>query len=122
MTFLSRLIGGNKESVELRRAPIMMGGRPRSPKWHTFSKHFLERKVCMACGRSEYLNAHHIKPYHLFPELELVESNLIPLCEGVSACHYLCGHRGTSWSVNTFNPAEAASRYKSLLAWLKAAA
>lgn len=41
--------------------------------------------------------AHHIKPFHLFPELELDTENLIPLCEskkyGIN-CHLFVGHLG----------------------------
>lgn len=41
--------------------------------------------------------AHHIIPFHLAPDLELDESNLLPLCEagkyGIN-CHLLIGHVG----------------------------
>lgn len=76
---------------------------PRSPKWRAFSKRFLKGKACAVCGRSECLVAHHIKPFHLFPELELSEENLIVLCEGkVVNCHLAVGHlfRWPSYNVD----------------------
>ena len=77
--------------------------------------------MCAACGRKDYLNAHLVKPYHLFPELELSRDNLIPLCEGVNACHYICGHGSTSWEVNTKDPWEMSRRYSMLLQLVKGA-
>ena len=65
----------------------------RSPKWAALAKRFLKGKVCSACGRSENVVAHHKQPFHLHPELELDESNLIPLCEGRAInCHLAIGH------------------------------
>lgn len=65
----------------------------RSPKWAAFAKRFLKGKCCAACGRSEHVVAHHKQPFHLHPELELDESNLIPLCEGRAInCHLAIGH------------------------------
>jgi 5-methylcytosine-specific restriction enzyme A len=102
-----------------RHPPLMVGNRPRSPKWDSFRDHYLIGKVCVACGSKILLNAHHIKPYHLFPQFELVEENLCPLCEGPENCHFLCGHKATSWLVNTRNPIQAADRYARFLRWLK---
>ena len=43
-----------------------------------------------------------LKPFHLFPELELEESNLIPLCEGRTVnCHLAVGHL---FSYRSHNP------------------
>lgn len=65
----------------------------RSPKWEEFSKHFLIGKTCAACGTKDNLESHHIIPFHLKPELELIESNLIALCMKPSRwCHFRIGH------------------------------
>ena len=69
----------------------------RSPKWAALAKRFLKGKACAVCGRKERVVPHHILPYHLYPTLELDESNLIPLCENRSHnCHFWIGHLG-SW-------------------------
>ena len=65
----------------------------RSSKWRSLSNEFLAGKVCACCGRKEKLVAHHILPVHEFPEHELDEQNLIPLCEGRTVnCHLAVGH------------------------------
>ncbi len=77
----------------------------RSGKWAALSKRFLKGKACAVCGRKKELVAHHKKPFHLFPELELDESNLIPMCEGdVVNCHLSVGHL---FSFMSYNPAVA---------------
>jgi 5-methylcytosine-specific restriction enzyme A len=79
----------------MRIAPIMLvGGRPRSPLWSKLRIRFIMASpFCAACGSREMLTAHHIKPFHLFPELELDPANLIVLCERKSLnCHLLFGH------------------------------
>lgn len=108
-------VTGNPQAVLDRQAPAMIFGTPRSPGWAKFAKNFLKGKVCAACGRKDYLNAHHVLAYHTHPELEMVSSNLIPLCEGVNACHYICGHGSTSWEVNTEDPWEMSRKYSALL-------
>jgi hypothetical protein len=78
---------------------------PRSPKWPRVRTEFLRGKRCECCGRTDNLTAHHIKPFHLFPELELDPPNLIALCEGGPwNCHFLCGHGGKSWAWYTPDP------------------
>ncbi len=48
--------------------------------------------------------AHHVKPFHLFPNLELDHENLVTLCEskkyGVN-CHLWFGHLG---NFKLYNP------------------
>lgn len=60
-------------------------GKPkvlRSPKWPVVrNKHVKENPDCVACGSRENIQVHHLKPFHLFPELELEPTNLITLCE-----------------------------------------
>ncbi|GCE16544.1 HNH endonuclease [Dictyobacter kobayashii] len=48
----------------------------------------------MVCGhRGKGLQVHHIKPFHLYPELELDPNNLITLCEIRGRTHHLLiGH------------------------------
>lgn len=66
----------------------------RSSKWATVRKKFIQKNpVCAACGSAENLNVHHIQPFHVHPELELEESNLITLCGPKGRnCHFLIGH------------------------------
>jgi hypothetical protein len=63
------------------------------------------------CGRTKNLNAHHKKPFHLFPELELATDNLFPLCEtgpGSTNCHCLIGHCGDWTKYNPYVVEDAA--------------
>jgi 5-methylcytosine-specific restriction protein A len=63
----------------------------RSPKWSNVRKeHLKNNSSCAACGRDKKLEVHHIKPVHLFPELELDPSNLLTLC--ADPCHIVFGH------------------------------
>jgi hypothetical protein len=48
---------------------------------------------CAACFGKDYLEVHHVKPFHLHPELELEPANLITLCENPTHnCHFIFGH------------------------------
>jgi len=81
-------------------------GKPaveRSPKWSaTRNRHLKLHSGCEACGSVENVQVHHIKPFHLFPELELEPTNLITLCEKFIADedktndnhHLILGHGG----------------------------
>lgn len=67
--------------------------RERSPHWPAVEKaHLRIEPVCQACGTSNDLNVHHIKPYHLYPQFELDSNNLITLCMSENKCHILLGH------------------------------
>ena len=67
-------------------------GGKRSSKWGEVKKqHLKEYPTCASCGTSNKLEVHHIKPFHLHPDLELEQSNLITLCME-SDCHLLVGH------------------------------
>jgi len=76
----------------------------RSPKWPGVEKaHLALHPVCERCGGKTKLNVHHIKPYHLYPTLELEPTNLITLCEqgtGGVNCHLAFGHLGDFKSYN----------------------
>lgn len=78
--------------------------KERSSKWATTRKKFLKKNPeCAACGARRGLQVHHKIPFHLRPDLELVESNLVALCEFVGGleCHELLGH-GDYWKA--YNP------------------
>ena len=71
-------------------------GTPRSSGWRKVAQRHIElHPTCACCGGNDDLQVHHIKPYHLYPALELEPSNLITLCmqEGRS-CHLVYGHLG----------------------------
>ena len=89
---------------DLLTGKISLGCRSRSPKWTTVRRKFLKKyPCCEVCGTTQNLNVHHIKPYHLYPELELDESNLITLCENYKKgihCHLLVGHLGDYKKIN----------------------
>lgn len=76
----------------------------RSPHWQTFRNRYLVGKSCACCGMSKSVEAHHIVPLTLAPELELDERNLIPLCSCNHGCdcHLLVGHLGSFLSFNPF--------------------
>lgn len=66
----------------------------RSPDWAAVrDAHIAREPSCRACGGTDHLQVHHIRPFHLHPELELAQDNLITLCEHPSHdCHYHFGH------------------------------
>ena len=88
-------------------------GHRRSPHWEAArAKHLRRESVCQACGGTQKLQVHHKRPFHLHPELELEDSNLITLCEKRSRdCHFHFGHF-FNWS--WFNPSvvEDAARFR----------
>jgi len=84
---------------------------PRSPKWRALRRHHLAaHPTCAACGRTRSLQVHHIRPVHLWPDLELDPDNLITLCEGVlrGRCHLHIGHLGHWYRWNPDVAADAA--------------
>jgi hypothetical protein len=65
--------------------------RARAGAWRRVrAEHLAKHPVCEVCGRTTNLNVHHIYPVSIAPELELVEHNLITLCE--TSCHFMFGH------------------------------
>lgn len=92
-----------KKSINLVKSAHKELTQPtdRSPHWGTAqNKHLKRQPMCQCCRSVKNLQVHHIKPFHLFPELELVESNLITLCMD-NDCHLLVGHGG---SFKAYNP------------------
>lgn len=76
--------------------------KTRSAKWpRVRDRHLRSHPRCAACESTEHLQVHHIKPYHLHPELELAPDNLITLCMDNEDCHLFLGHGG---SFRMFNP------------------
>lgn len=62
----------------------------RSSRWSSLrAAHLKTEPVCQVCGRQDNLDVHHVKPVHVFPQLELEPSNLLTLCE---PHHLLFGH------------------------------
>jgi len=84
----------------------------RSPHWPKVRADYLKlHPVCELCGGKDTLTVHHVRPFHLHPDLELDPSNLITLCEakkdGVN-CHLFAGHLGNFRSFNKDVRADAA--------------
>lgn len=85
----------------------------RSSHWATMRHHFISNNPnCAVCNGTKRLNVHHIKPFHIFPELELDTNNLITLCMGKHECHLRFGHGGDFKSYCS-NIAAYAQAYKS---------
>jgi hypothetical protein len=80
----------------------LLKGKPakaRSPKWPaTRKEHLKKNPTCAACGGVKKLNVHHIELFSQDPSKELLESNLITLCEDKGQnCHFVFGHLAVSW-------------------------
>ena len=70
-------------------------GHERSSEWSRVQKEHLRREpACVACGyKGRKVQVHHIKPFHLHPQLELDPNNLITLCAARGREHHLLlGH------------------------------
>jgi hypothetical protein len=82
----------------------------RSPKWPAVrAAHIKKNPKCAACGSSENVVAHHVFPFHLYRDLELIPSNLMTLCENGGNCHLMIGHlkNWKSFNVEVRKDAEA---------------
>jgi hypothetical protein len=78
--------------------PGKMFEAPRSSEWPTLEKKVREAAgSCAACGTTKDLAVHHIRPFHIFPEDELKEENLICLCQ---RHHIELGHLEDWASIN----------------------
>ena len=70
-------------------------GKPRNPRFERESRQWLIGRVCACCGCTTGLQTHHIKPFHLFPELEMDPANWLALCGPTELnCHLRIGHLG----------------------------
>jgi len=79
-------------------------GHERSSEWEDVRNAWVAANpVCAVCGGTKKLQVHHLAPFHLAPELELDQNNLITLCTrkkyGIN-CHLLIGHLGNFRRVN----------------------
>jgi len=76
---------------------------PRSPIWPSVRRNHLQKEpTCQWCGGVNNLQVHHIAPFHIRPDLELYDENLITLCECMGLdCHLEKGHLG---NFHDFNP------------------
>ena len=71
----------------------------RDPRWQAASKKYLQKnRTCICCGKKAVVT-HHLKPFHLFPELEMEPSNWRAMC---APCHLIVGHLG---NFSNYNPA-----------------
>ena len=92
----------------LRKA-IQFSAEGRSGKWRTVRAHFLEGKSCAACGGTECLEAHHVRAFADHPEMELMETNLLALCESPARlCHFRIGHEFSWRAINPHSREDAA--------------
>lgn len=57
-------------------------------------RHVQRNPACVACGSMRSVQAHHVAPWNLFPELGADPNNFISLCESETECHLLIGHGG----------------------------
>lgn len=88
---------GIDETAEQIEQPMSATDSRRSPKWSALRNRFLaDHPACCVCG-AKSTTVHHAKPFHLFPALELEESNLRSMCD---RCHLLIGHLGNFQNYN----------------------
>lgn len=82
------------DNIKDRISGKVPSGTKRSNKWpEARAAHLKIEPLCQVCGTTEKLQAHHLKPFHLHPELELDPKNLITLCEKPGRNHHiLFGH------------------------------
>jgi 5-methylcytosine-specific restriction endonuclease McrA len=88
------------QAIHPTRAVLTVAGRvepARSSKWEEIRDAYIKaHPTCAACGRKA-TQVHHIKPFHLYPKLELDPQNLISLCD---RDHLLFGHLDNYQSYN----------------------
>ena len=70
---------------------------------------------CAVCPRSRGLEAHHIVPFHIAPDLELEAGNLMALCR---RCHLFVGHLG-AWKRCNFTVESDAIFWRSRIETLR---
>ncbi len=97
-------------------------GQERSPEWpRVEQEHRLREPACVACGyKGQWLQVHHIKPFHLHPHLELDPDNLITLCQARGREHHLLlGHLGEWGSYNERVRSDARHYYRKTAAHIR---
>jgi hypothetical protein len=128
-TTFSRLFVKRRKHRATKTHHSAPNGHPRSPEWSRVEReHLLRQPQCQACGhKGSGLQVHHIKPFHLYPHLELDPHNLITLCQIEGREHHLLlGHLGNWGSYNEHVRADVKHFYKKTakqiradLAWQK---
>lgn len=86
----------------------MIFGAPRASGWSALRNRTLKGADCLACGTDRDLEAHHLVPVHVAPELELEPTNLVPLCRD---CHFIFGHL-KSWTSYNEHVIQDAGNYR----------
>jgi len=102
---------GDDEMNEVETLQEMLGEPEkrqgeRDARWRSVrNEHLRTHSFCIACGNTDSLEVHHIKPFVQNPELELDPDNLVTLCtcssRGKMNCHLIMGHNG---SMHEHNP------------------
>lgn len=107
------------QKIKDKKSDKTPNGAKRSNKWPTVRKAFLRTSpTCSLCGGKKKLEVHHVKPFHLHPELELDPNNFITLCENKGDglnCHLLFGHLGNFKSVNDSVRTDASAWNKKII-------
>lgn len=91
-------------------AEVKVQGARRSGRWPTVRKQHLSKHPTCACCGTDSLEVHHVLPFHLAPTLELVDTNLLTLCEGKRQCHFRLGHY-FDWKLHNPDVARMAAEY-----------
>jgi len=115
MSIIKHLVGVAQGKHPMRKR--------RSSEWPKLRRQHLEvEPFCAVCGSDQKVEPHHIKPFHLHPELELDPSNLITLCESRKSmnCHLVFGHCDNFQRINpdvvrdsqTWNAKLKAAKYR----------
>jgi len=88
-----------------------VSAKPRHPQWDRAAKAWAASNPCAVTGEFEGIEVHHIRPFHLFPELEMDPENWISLTR---PWHLYLGHVG-NWS--NWNPSvrEDAERFRRMI-------
>jgi hypothetical protein len=98
-------------------------GHARSSHWRSVEQEHLRREpACVVCGyKGRKRQVHHIKPFHLHPDLELDPHNLITLCSARGKEHHLLlGHLGSWESYNEHIRADIKHFYHKTAAEIRA--
>ena len=85
----------------------------RSPSWKRVrQEHLKNSPLCVACGRKDNLEVHHVIPYQVDPSKELDPNNLLTLCG--KHCHFVFGHfmDWQSWNENVIIDSMSYSKNK----------
>ena len=84
---------------------------PRHKDWDRESRAWALSHPCAVTGSTEGIEVHHIRPFHLFPELEMDPANWISL---IRPWHLYLGHVG-NWSNWNPNVREDAERFRRMI-------